>query len=376
MPFTGKALYDTSVFANELAEDVAPIVSMISPAETPLLDYLGDPQYAAQNILHEWTEDQLNPNSIITSSAITSVITGTEDIGIAGGEAAQLMVGAILSDDRTGEYMQVTAISGNTVTVSRAFGNGTASNSAAAGLTLSVITESALEGSDVTSDISRARSRLNNYCQIMKKDVIISGSNQATRKLGGVTSELDYQIQQRSREAIRDLEKAVIRGIISGNTIGSASAYRTMQGLWNGLSTNAQSVATLTESWLGNTIKSAWDNGARDLDVIVVDANYKRIIDDWNSTRIRTNPEDTTYRNLIYEYEGTFGTHRILLSRWMPQNSALILASSRIQVMPLTGRSFAYIPIAPTGDASKGMVLGEYTVEYKNENGLAKIFNG
>jgi hypothetical protein len=373
MAFSGKALYDTNVFDNELAEDVAPIVSMISPSETPLLDYIGDPQYPAQNILHEWTEDELNPNTFVASTALASAASGTGAIGVQYGN--QVMVGAILASDSTAEYFQVTAVSADTITVSRAFG-GTTASSVTIGTQLSIISDSALEGADVSVDISRVRSRLSNYLQIFKKDVIISGSTQATKKLGGITSELDYQVRNRSREAIRDLEKATIRGILSGNTIGTSSAYRTMRGLWSAVSTNAQSVATLTESWLGNSIKSAWNNGARDLDVIVVDANYKRIIDSWNSTRIRTNPEDATYRNLVTEYEGTFGTQRIILSRWMPANSGLILASSRIQVMPLAGRSFAYVPIAPTGDASKGMVIGEYTVEYKNENGLARIYNG
>jgi hypothetical protein len=373
MAFSGKAVYDTNVFANEHAEDVAPIVSMISPYETPLLDYLGDPQYPAQNILHEWTEDELNPNTLIASTAIASSATGTVDVAAA--DAGHHMVGAILTSEDTGEYFQVSAVTASTVTVTRAFG-GTSASSLGVGATLQVISDAALEGSDVSVDISKTRSRLNNYCQIFKKDIIISGSIEAVKKLGGITSELDYQIQMRSREAIRDLEKAVIRGILSTNTLGSATAYRTARGLWSFLSTNAQSVATLTESWLGNTIKTAWDNGARDLDLIVVDANYKRIIDTWNATRIRTNPNDTTFRNLITEYEGTFGTHRIILSRWMRANSAMVLSSQRIQIMPLQGRSFAYVPIAPTGDAAKGMVLGEYTAELKNEAGMARIYNG
>ena len=41
----------------------------------------------------------------------------------------------------------------------------------------------------------------------------------------------------------------------------------------------------------------------------------------------------------------------------------LLLDSSRIDVMPLAGRSFHYKPLATTGDRESGQVIGEYTLE-------------
>ena len=46
----------------------------------------------------------------------------------------------------------------------------------------------------------------------------------------------------------------------------------------------------------------------------------------------------------------------------------LLLDSSRLSVMPLSGRSFQFKPLASTGDSTVGMVLGEYTLEMLNEN--------
>ena len=43
MAFTGKATYDAGSELPEIVEDVADIISIISPYETPLLDHLGDP---------------------------------------------------------------------------------------------------------------------------------------------------------------------------------------------------------------------------------------------------------------------------------------------------------------------------------------------
>ena len=42
MPFTGKATFTAGASLPEIVEEVADIVSIVSPHETPLLDHLGD----------------------------------------------------------------------------------------------------------------------------------------------------------------------------------------------------------------------------------------------------------------------------------------------------------------------------------------------
>jgi hypothetical protein len=372
MPFSGRATYSNFT---AIAEDVSDIVSMISPRETPLLDILGDSPFPARSVLHEWLEDDLSPNTIVNSSAVSSDTVDTA-IGIAASKARRLQVGMILRGPAASgnEYLVISAISGNTITVNRAFG-GTTGNSFAAGQSIDVIADASLEGDDVVTDTSGVRSRKQNFLQLFKKDVIVSGTQEAVTQLGGINDEFTYQQQQRIREALRDLEKAVILGILSGNTIGSATARRTMKGLRSFITTNAQSVgATLTESWLGNSLKAAWDQGGTDVDVILAGVNYKRIIDQFNASRKLIPNEDSKFSNLVSEYESTFGVMRVVLSRWMPANEALILSSQRIKVLPLQGRSFQFKEVASQGDARKGMVLGEYTVEVRNEEGLARIF--
>ncbi|MFN9992634.1 MAG: DUF5309 family protein, partial [Phycisphaerales bacterium] len=67
-------------------------------------------------------------------------------------------------------------------------------------------------------------------------------------------------------------------------------------------------------------------------------------------------------------YESDFGTCRVVLSRWMPTDSVLFLDSSRVNVMPLAGRTFQYRSLSKTGDATAGQIVGEYTLELRNEN--------
>ena len=61
MSFTGKATHTAGSTLPEIAEDVADIIGIVSPYETPLLDHLGDPNRSATSTRHEWLEDALVP---------------------------------------------------------------------------------------------------------------------------------------------------------------------------------------------------------------------------------------------------------------------------------------------------------------------------
>lgn len=377
MAFSGRATYDAGVI-DGIAEDVADLVSMISPFETPLLDALGDAERAATSVLHEWLEDALSPNEIISAAAYINTDTPIQVflVGTTDSAAPLLQAGVIMQVVETGEVMQCTAIVGNDLTVVRGFGGTTAASISDAG-TIFIISDAALEGADVTVDTSTARARLNNYTQIYKKDVIISGSDQATTQLGGIDSEWDYQISKKLRESLRDLEKAAIHGLLSGAGLGSATSYRTMRGIWDFIQTNSTNLGvtpTLTADSLDTVIEGAWNQGATDLDIIVCDAYMRRQINALNDSRVEQHPTEGGFTRRVTVYAGTFGEQQVVLSRWMPAMSFMVLSSERVKVVPLQGRSYFFQEVARTGDAQKGMVLGEYTTMVQNQEGLAKAF--
>ena len=106
---------------------------------------------------------ELSPNTIVASSNVASAATDTQ-IGVASAKAPYLQVGMILMGPSASgsEYMVISAISGNTITVQRGFG-GTTPNSFAAGQSINMISDAALEGDDVTQDSSTVRVRKTNY---------------------------------------------------------------------------------------------------------------------------------------------------------------------------------------------------------------------
>lgn len=197
--------------------------------------------------------------------------------------------------------------------------------------------------------------RVDELCQIFKRDISVSGSEQAVRHYG-VSSPYAYEQQKKVREAMRDLEKTVIMGILSGNTLGTSSARRTMAGVRSMITTNVQSIATanFNDSWLGATIQAAWQNGGTDLNLLLLGVNFSRVMDTFNATRILTNNNEDRFRNRVREYESTFGLLTVMLSRWMPANEGMVLATNRIKVKPLRGRSFQAETIGKKGDSEQG----------------------
>ena len=373
MAFTGKATYTAGNTLPEMAEDVSDLVGVVSPHETPLLDALGDPARPARATIHEWLEDTLLPNTdTINDSTYTDASADTNFVVQNG---TRFRSGDQIQVDGSAEVMLVTAVSTNTLTVVRGYGGTTAAALANAQV-LKILGNAALEGDSADAARFTSRTRKTNYTQIFSSTVEVSGSELAVRQLA-VADELDYQKQQRLRELLRDLENCVINGRSAvANPEGSSSIRRTMKGSIGFCATNKfvpgsggfPSDAGLTEEQLNVALRDIWKSSNGHVDLIVVNGNVKRWINAFIGTNRRFDTPAQTFTNLVSQYESDFGVCRVVMSRWMPAGAVLLLDSSRIDVMPLSGRSFQYKPLGVTGDRQSGQVIGEYTLEMRNEN--------
>jgi Family of unknown function (DUF5309) len=375
MSFTGKATYSAGSTLPESAEDVSDLVGIVSPYETPLLDVLGDSARPARSTIHEWIEDTLNPNTdTVNQSTFGNPLTDTTVIvsnvsRFEAGDQIQLQGGS--------EVMLVTNVNTTTfqLTIARGYGATTAfalSN----GATIDIIGNASFEGDVAANPFFTERVRKSNYTQIFASTVDVSGSELAVRQIG-VADELDYQKQNRLRELMRDLENSVINGRAPTATQqGSSTVRRTMNGILGFIATNKfspgvsgfPSDTALTETQLNLALRTIWQQSSGNIDLIVVGGKEKRAMNQFMSSWRRTAPEDQTFANQVAVYDSDFGTCKIVLSRYVPTGNVLLLDSSRVEVMPLSGRSFQYRPLASVGDAEQGQVLGEYTLEFRNEN--------
>lgn len=383
MSFSGKATYSAGATLPEIAEDVSDIITLVSPFETPLLDHLGDPQREARSTVHEWLEDALLPNLDAVDDGSLSGPTTLTSFTVEHGD--RFRAGDQIKLRGKGEVMLVTAVSGNDLTVTRQYG-GSGSASVADNDVIEIIGNAALEGDDAPAARFAARSRKQNYTQIFTSAIEVSGSQLAASTIG-VEDEMDWQKQERLRELLRDLENCVINGIAPAATQqGSASVRRSMNGLLAMIDSNIYQPGSdpipagagsnedlLTEDVLNAALRTVWGGSSGRIDTIVCNGFQKRRINSFIASAQRYSVRDTAFKQMVDIYESDFGVCRVVLSRWVPADTILLLDSSRIAVMPLAGRAFHFKPLAATGDAESGQMIGEYTLEFRNENAHAVL---
>ena len=103
------------------------------------------------------------------------------------------------------------------------------------------------------------------------------------------------------------------------------------------------------------------------MDTIAVNGYQKRRINSFITSSRGYAGTEVAYRDMVSIYESDFGICRVVLCRSVPADTVLLLDSSRIDVLPLAGRSFHYKPLSSSGDYEAGEVIGEYTLELRNE---------
>ena len=378
MAFTGKATYSAGTTLPELAEDVSDLVGIISPFETPLLNELGEPLYSATSTHHEWLEDSLLPNKdAINDAVFTDPLTDTSfDVD----NGSRFQVGDQIQVEGSEELMLVTGISSDVLTVVRGYG-GTTAESLADNQVINILGNAALEGADKPSARFTNRVRKSNYTQIFTSAVEVTGSDLAAKQLG-LANELDYQKNERLRELVRDLENTVINsGQPTADPQGSGTIRRSMRGLiptiashsYHPGDTGFPAGSDLDETMVNYVLRRVWEASSGKVDLMVVNGFQKRKINSFISSNRSFGPDDRRYSDLVSLYESDFGVCKVIVSRWVPQDAVLFLDSSRLSVLPLSGRQFHFKPLSSRGDYECGQLIGEYTLEMRNEEAHGMI---
>lgn len=379
MAFTGLSTNE-SFTANLIQRDVSDLIRTLSPKETPLLTWLGDSDRFATNIKHEYIEDLQLPNYIIASTAINSAAAATPVAFQINGLGLALSVGQILENESAApEVMQITSIVGaNSIVASRAYGGG-AVGSLAAGGTLYVRAAAGVEGADHSgADTRRLGNAKANTVGLFRMELAQSNTQSAITGVGN--DSWNARIAKGLVDVLHQLEKEVIRGVLNGaNSLATSTTTRTTQGLRASITTinstiAANSFAAATHTYIGDLWKAAYDNGASESDEwgIVAGTSYFRSLSDLNDAKVEDSNESEVFKRRVRNYAGPFGEARLFLSRAMPAASLILIPRNRVAVMPLQGRSFSYMDMAPAGDNQKGLITGEYVVEVHHESGMAR----
>lgn len=245
-----------------------------------------------------------------------------------------------------------------------------------------------IEGDDTTQSYTftavTATARLSNRCQISRKDVVVSGTQDAVDKAGR-NREIVYQMVLKNKELRRDIEFVLTnnQAPVTGDTstarqlrplVGWYTTNTVANGGSNGSSSAARSDGTqraLTEAMIKSGLQAAWDKGG-DIDLIMCGSFNKTVISTFagNNTRM----QDTTNKKLVTAidvYVSDFGTHKVVANRFSRARDCHLLMTDMWALAWL--RPIRTEDLAKTGDNQKGMLLAEYTLECRQERGSALV---
>lgn len=259
-------------------------------------------------------------------------------------------------------------------------------------------TNAAIEGDDFSAGVRSLPSRLKNYTQISRKDIVVTGT---ARKVdtAGMREILAYHVARAGKEIKRDMEA----GMLANNpaSAGTSTSPRVSGGVPNWIysgqhyKTSAQTAQTTTapvsgfatatggswtasatayvESDLRDMLKLAWSTGG-DVDTVLCDSvafnkfsTFTGVAQRFRDVGSKQPAQIIGYADV---YVSPYGQHKLVLSRYMPANSAYCLQMDMWEVDYL--RSFQVEDIAKVGDSDRKMLLAEWTLNAKNPLANAK----
>lgn len=264
-------------------------------------------------------------------------------------------------------------------------------------------TEGVVEGSDNTTFANAAedRSRLGNYTQIVRRNYLVSKTQQAVRT-AGIKDERAEAIAKKMIEAKLDIDctlssandrnaggagtarqtRGIFDWIDSSGPSDVAAAYRTPAA-----SINADSNA-VTESEFLAIAQSIWESGGK-LEKFIVGGALKRTISGWvgrtgSGNGIQTNASEKKVIYSVSMYDTDFGVVSMVPSRNLngtstpglvtaQNNDGVLISADQLEISWL--RPLAHEELQDLGGGPRGMVEGEFTFVVKNPKALGKHTN-
>jgi hypothetical protein len=158
----------------------------------------------------------------------------------------------------------------------------------------------------------------------------------------------------------------------NGNTTFTTPAYAAAAVIGQTDGTTAASTVTLVD--ITAAAELAWIDGGEP-DVIIASSSQKKYIDAMTSLATRTADIGATDKLTIQGSANiivtSFGTFKVVLSRYLNRTTTLVMQMDKWAMGQL--RAPKVKDMAKTGDASKKLIVGEYTLVARNPNSSAKL---
>jgi hypothetical protein len=240
-----------------------------------------------------------------------------------------------------------------------------------------------LEGDAIAGSTSAPTTRTGNYCQILRKDVVVTGSQLAANPAGR-KDEMSYMLAKRGKELRRDLEAIVTNN--QGYVAGDSTTARKMRTLESWLSTNddrgtggadataATAAATdatagdmraFTETILKNVIQKVYTSGGEPEVLMVGPVNKQRASGFTGRASTRQNVTMDRIQGAAALYASDFGDLKVVPNRFQRERTAFVLQPDLAAIAYY--RPFTQFELAKVGDADRRALIVECTLEMRNE---------
>lgn len=313
----------------------------------------------------EWQNDYLNSDTAVAKAEADAAATTIE---VEEGDARKFAVNALVQNGL--EVLRVTAVdeSANTITVQRGY-DATTPEAIEANAELKIISRPRPEGED-TFRKNEINDRIVsfNYSQIFSRYASVSRTQQQINTYG-VADELDYQVNLRLQEMIREMNNSLIYGRkYAGSdqqprTSGGLFAFAQEQGAFNvDIGGNEIDAKNLNDG-----IEEAFKRGGG-VNTILCAPNVARQITKLAGDTIRTTRGENQVGYQIMSFMSDLpggAVTQVVVDQNMPKDRALLLNTDNIKARYLTP-VYDQDATLPGGDYFSRVIRGELGWEIKN----------
>lgn len=324
-----------------------------------------------------------------TSSGTTAeALAAATTVAVADG--SKFRAGMLLSATGSDEVLLVESVSGNNLTVARGFG-GTTAETIASGTTLTIDSVAREENSQAATDGIYQPEKVENFFQTMDTAVEFSRRALSTLQFGD-TNDLTFQVQERIRQLVIQMDRALVRGRKATATIGgkehtytgglryfldqagavnvdNSAAALTLDAI------NSLNAEIVSRGGMANTIAVGIPL-ARKLNALV-GANYSsQRLNDWSN-------DEGAVNRLPTDLPLIGSVNQIVIDTNLSDDELVIFDAGMISVKPMaqnnageTGSWQTKDATLPGQDGQKVRVLGDFAMEVRNsKTHMARLRN-
>lgn len=318
--------------------DMAREVALLQPSESPLVVILKRAKGRRRNAINpkfSWLEDQLKTRTARVEGAQTS---GDATIEVEAGQGARFKVNDVVRNTATGENFLVTAVAGDALTVTRAFGE-TAAAAMSDADELVILGSAYTEGAGLGTEQYFDPTEQYNYTQIFRTTWAITGTLDASELYGG--KDRRHQQKMNGIQHLVDMERSFLFGERKEDTSG-AQPRRTTRGLLKWIATHVKDAGgTLTEMELEKFAEDLFAEGS-DEKLAFCSPRALSVVNQFAHGKLQTRPKEKSFGLQVQDYVTAHGVLLLiphpLLTGVEYGDYMVVVDPENIRYRPLQGR--------------------------------------